>query len=170
MQYAEIEQMKILIFGLPGTGKTTLAEPLAKLIKGVHVTGTQIRKKYEGHDKSNWDFSEQGRLKQAHWMKHISDGIELAERVAVIDFVCPTVEMREIINADFTIWMDTTNGSLYKDTLKMFQPPKQKTDVDYHVAQWFDDTHTQLVPIIDRWMRLNDCTPIAYISYKMGLV
>ena len=57
--------MKILIFGLPGSGKTTLAEPLAKLLGGVHINADEVRKKYEGHDMSKWDFSEQGRLKQA---------------------------------------------------------------------------------------------------------
>ena len=45
--------MKILIFGLPGSGKTTLAEPLAKLLGGVHINADEVRKQYEGHDMSN---------------------------------------------------------------------------------------------------------------------
>ena len=48
--------MKILIFGLPGSGKTTLAEPLAKLLGGVHINADEVRKQYEGHDMSKWDF------------------------------------------------------------------------------------------------------------------
>ena len=47
--------MKILIFGLPGSGKTTLAKPLAELIGGVHLNADNIREMYEGHDKKNWD-------------------------------------------------------------------------------------------------------------------
>ena len=78
--------MKILIFGLPGSGKTTLAEPLAKLLGGVHINADEVRKKYEGHDMSKWDFSPEGRMRQADRMRHIADGVVEAGKIAVADF------------------------------------------------------------------------------------
>jgi len=137
--------MKVLIFGLPGTGKTTLAKPFAELVSGVHLNADDVRKKYD-----DWDFTPSGRLRQAQRMRHLADGVELAGKIAVADFICPTYVTRDLYDADFTIWMDTTKGSLYKDTLKMFEPPKN-TDVDYHVSQWFDDTHAQLAEVVKNW-------------------
>ena len=83
--------MKILIFGLPGSGKTTLAEPLAKLLGGVHINADEVRKQYEGHDMSKWDFSPEGRIKQANRMRHLADGIVKADKIAIADFVCQAV-------------------------------------------------------------------------------
>ena len=158
--------MKILIFGLPGSGKTTLAEPLAKLLGGVHINADEVRKKYEGHDMSKWDFTEQGRLTQAQRIRHIADGVVETGRVAVADFVCPTVETRKIFGADFTVWMDTLKESEYEDTNSIFESA-ERHDVDYHVAKWFEDTHTQLVPIIERYMKKQNTTPIGYVAYRL---
>jgi hypothetical protein len=48
--------------------------------------------------------------------------------------------------------MDTINEGRYDDTNALFKPPKK---VDYHVSKWFNDTHTQLVPILERWKEIN---------------
>ena len=55
----------ILIMGLPGAGKTTLANELATLIKSKRLNADEIRKAA-----NDWDFSEEGRKKQA---KRMSD-------------------------------------------------------------------------------------------------
>ena len=123
--------MKILIFGLPGSGKSTLAEPLAKLLGGFHVNADKVREKYEGHDMSKWDFSPEGRMRQAQRMKFISDGVVMAGKIAVADFVCPTQKARKEFGADFTVWMDTIEEGRYEDTNKMFEPPKE---VDFRVT------------------------------------
>jgi adenylylsulfate kinase len=136
--------MKVLIFGLPGSGKTTLAKPFAELIGGVHLNADQVRKVY-----NDWDFSEQGRIRQAQRMRHLADGVVLAGKVAVADFVCPTWESRVEFDADFSVWMDTIEEGRFEDTNKMFQTPKL---CDYHVSQWFDDTHEQLIKVIQRWL------------------
>ena len=158
--------MKILIFGLRGSGKTTLAEPLAKLLGGVWINAHQVRERYEGRDQTKWDFSEQGRINQAKRITHIADGVVESGKVAVADFVCPTAETRKIFNADFTIWMDTLKEGRYADTNDMFEPA-ERYDVDYHVAKWFNDTHTQLVPIIERYMKKQNTTPIGYVAWRL---
>ena len=117
--------MKILIFGLPGSGKTTLAKPLANLIGGVHINADETRHKY-----NDWDFSIEGRLRQASRMRHLADGVVLAGKIAVADFVAPTYEAREQFDADFSVWMDTIEKGRFEDTNAIFQEDK---NVDYHV-------------------------------------
>ena len=136
--------MKILIFGLPGSGKTTLAKPFAQLIGGVHVNADEVRTRYD-----DWDFSVEGRIRQAQRMKHLCDGIVMSEKIAVADFVCPTEQARKEFDPDFTVWMDTIKEGRFEDTNKMFEAPPQ---CDYHVAEWFHDTHQQLVDVVKRYI------------------
>jgi adenylylsulfate kinase len=136
--------MKILIFGLPGSGKTTLAKPFAELVGGVHINADEVRTKYD-----DWDFTPEGRMRQAQRMKHLADGIVMAGKIAVADFVCPTYMARSEFNADFTVWMDTISRGRFEDTNDMFETPE---DVDYHVSQWFDNTPEALLPVVNRFM------------------
>ena len=140
--------MKILIFGLPGSGKTTLAKPFAELLNGIHINADVIRTSYD-----DWDFTPEGRMRQAQRMKHLADGVVMAGRIAVADFVCPTEAARKEFDPDFTVWMDTIKESRFEDTNKMFERPAQ---CDYHVAKWFNDTHTQLMPVVQRWKEKNN--------------
>jgi len=140
--------MKILIFGLPGSGKTTLAKPFAELLGGIHINADIIRTSY-----NDWDFSPEGRIRQAQRMKHLSDGVVMAGKIAVADFVCPTEAARKEFAADYEVWMDTIEEGRFEDTNKMFEKP---VNVNYHVNGWFDDTHAQLVKVVQNYMKRQD--------------
>lgn len=137
--------MKILIMGLPGSGKSTLAEPLAKELQGVWVNADAVRKEYD-----DWDFTPEGRIRQANRMRYISDGIVMAGKTAVADFICPTREARMQFDPDYIVWLDTIKRGRYDDTNKMFEPPELNI-VNYHVKEWFTDTHAQLSEIVKNW-------------------
>jgi adenylylsulfate kinase len=136
---------KILIFGLPGSGKSTLAKPFAELIGGVWLNADAVRKEY-----NDWDFTPEGRMRQAMRMRYLSDGIVKAGKIAIADFVCPTEAARAEFDADFTVWMDTIKEGRFEDTNKLFERPLH---CDYHVSTWFDDTHQQLADVVAKYMR-----------------
>ena len=139
--------MKILIFGLPGSGKTTLAKPFSELISGVHINADAVREKYD-----DWNFTPEGRMRQAARMRYLADGVVMAGKVAVADFVCPTEQARMEFNPDFTVWMDTIEKGRFEDTNKMFVNPPS---CDYHVSEWFTDTHEQLMQVVATWIERN---------------
>jgi len=139
--------MKILICGLPGSGKTTLAEPFAKLINAVWINADAVRTEYD-----DWDFTPEGRIRQAQRMKYLADGIVKAGRICVADFVAPTTKARDEFGADYVVWMDTIKEGRFEDTNKMFVP-LEKGQYDYHVSEWFNDTHIQLVEVVKNYMQ-----------------
>ena len=139
--------MKILIFGLPGSGKSTLAEPFAKLVGGIWLNADAVRKEYD-----DWDFTPEGRMRQAQRMKFLADGVVKAGKIAIADFVCPTEAARAEFNPNFTVWMDTIAEGRFEDTNKMVEKP---ASFDYHVAEWFSDTHLQLMQVVTSYMKYN---------------
>ena len=113
--------MRVLIFGLPGSGKTYLAERLVEYL-GDKVAWFNADKVRE--EANDWDFSEMGRSIQTNRMKRLADEAIQNNRNVIADFVCPTEHTREDFNADYIIWMDTIKESKFEDTNKMFEEPK----------------------------------------------
>ena len=111
---------KILIMGLPGSGKTTLASKLKLKINAVWINADQVRK-----EANDWDFSAEGRVRQSLRMKKISDEIIDNGKHVIADFICPTPQTRSDFYADCLIWMDTIKEGRFDDTNKIFVPPEK---------------------------------------------
>ena len=124
---------RVLIMGLPGSGKTTLAKELSKQLqlRGKSViwwNADWVREQY--HD---WDFAEEGRIRQAKRMRDLADMTECD--FAICDFVAPLPAMREIFAADYTVWVDTNRyNEQYEDTKQLFITPAY-----YNIAVTFQD-------------------------------
>lgn len=121
--------MRILVFGLPGSGKTYFADQLKSIMVPniTRLNADDIRKEYD-----DWDFSTEGRTRQAHRMRTLADTAIDGGSVAVIaDFVCPTPELRDIYDADLSIWMDTIESGRFEDTNRAWVAP---SDEEYNVA------------------------------------
>ena len=116
----------ILIMGLPGAGKTTLANELAKLIECKRLNADEIRKAA-----NDWDFSEEGRKRQAKRMSNEALKIKKEGNNVIADFICPTPEARKLFPADYTIWVDTIKEGRFEDTNQMFVKPEK---FDFHVT------------------------------------
>jgi len=117
------QPQRILIMGLPGSGKTYLAQHLLEHLQNdkkrvAWLNADDVRKKY-----NDWDFSTEGRIRQSHRMRELADAMTDIDYV-ICDFVAPLVEMRNNFKADWCIWMDTIDAGRYEDTNRAFIAPE----------------------------------------------
>jgi adenylylsulfate kinase len=116
---------RILIMGLPGSGKSTLAQALLENLDADWYNADEVRKQF-----NDWDFSPQGRIRQSCRMRELAD--ESIANFVIADFVCPLPEMRDIFNADWTIWVDTIKEGRFEDTNRAFIAPEK---YDFRVTE-----------------------------------
>ena len=116
----------ILVMGLPGAGKTTLADELAPKLNAKRLNADEVRKAA-----NDWDFSEEGRKRQAKRMADFALELKNQGNYVVADFICPTPEARKLFPADFVIWVDTIKEGRFDDTNQMFVKPEK---FDFHVT------------------------------------
>ena len=112
--------------GLPGSGKTTLANALAPMLNAKRLNADEVRK-----EANDWDFSEEGRKRQAKRMADFAKKIKDKKNYVVADFICPTPEARSLFPADYIIWVDTIKKGRFDDTNKMFVKPEK---FNFHVT------------------------------------
>ena len=114
---------RILIMGLPGAGKTYLAQHIVEHLQAERkrvgwLNADDVRKEY-----NDWDFSEAGRVRQSLRMRTLADTMADVDYV-ICDFVAPLVEMRNNFKADWTVWVDTIDQGRYEDTNRAFVAPE----------------------------------------------
>jgi len=111
---------KILIMGLPGVGKTTLAKHLTQMLVAVHLNADEIRSEIH----KDLRFSLQDRIEHSRRMGVLCDIVVRSGVYAIADFVCPTFETRKAFGDQyFTIYIDRKPCRDYPDTTRIFEPP-----------------------------------------------
>jgi len=133
--------MRILVMGLPGSGKSYLSEVLAKKLNAAYFNADKVREQF-----NDWEFSPEARTRQAERMRELTDMAyhSYGSEYVVADFVCPTAKTRDIFEADYTIFMDTIESGRFEDTNKMFERPAH---YDYIIKSW-GDVESQVADII----------------------
>jgi adenylylsulfate kinase len=135
---------KILIMGLPGAGKTYLANDLKQYLSNHNVTvdwfnADEVRKQF-----NDWDFTPVGRHRQMTRMKLLADKAKRNKSYVICDFVCPTKQLRKEFNADFVVWMDTIDEGRFEDTNQIFE---RLDNTEYNAIiteyEWWNTLHAK---------------------------
>ena len=124
--------------GLPGSGKTYLAKRFSKIVNAEWLNADRVRGKY-----SDWDFSEQGIIRQVKRMKKLAQLSK--KKIVVADFVCPLKKQIDIFKPNIIIWMDTIQKGRFKSMNKLFKPPKR-----YHLRITEKNIKINLIKLADK--------------------
>lgn len=141
-------ERKILIMGLPGAGKTTLARVLAPRLGAVHFDADEVR----ANINKDLGFSVEDRIEQARRMGWLCDRVVEAGGFAIADFVCPLEETRRAFGPAFTVWVDRIEMGRFEDTNRLFEPPAAadvRVTADGAPEFWAEQIASALVPTFD---------------------
>lgn len=112
---------RVLVCGLPGSGKTSLASALQKPLNAAWFNADNVRAQF-----NDWCFDEEGRRRQSQRMRSLCDLAAMdGQQTAVCDFVAPTPCTRRLLDPQFVVFMDTIRQGRFEDTNKLFVPPTQ---------------------------------------------
>lgn len=132
---------RILIMGLPGSGKTTLAKKVSSELKADWFNADKIRANY-----NDWDFSNEGIIRQVKRMKLLAD--QSKKKMVVADFVCPLKKQMEIFKPHYVVWMDTIKKGRFPSMNKIFKNPNR-----YDLRVTSKDSNLWKIPILDKFKK-----------------
>jgi cytidyltransferase-like protein len=139
---------KILIMGLPGAGKTSLATALAPLLNAVVFNADAVRSNIS----RDLGFSHHDRIEHARRMGWMCDRVVEAGGTVIADFICPTVETRSAFGEAFIIWLDRISAGRFEDTNRMFVPPERfdlRVSAEGTPQYWAEQALLRLRPAFD---------------------
>jgi len=109
--------------GLPGAGKTTLANMIAPRLNAVIFNADEIR----ANINRDLGFSEPDRIEHARRMGWLCDQVVKTGGFAIADFICPTAETRAAFlqgGEAFVVWLNRIDRGRFEDTNQLFVPPE----------------------------------------------
>jgi cytidyltransferase-like protein len=139
---------KILIMGLPGAGKTTLATALRPLLNAVVFNADAVRNNIS----RDLGFSHRDRIEHARRMGWMCDRVVEANGTVIADFICPTEETRAAFGEAFIIWVDRISAGRFEDTNRMFVPPQRfdiRVTAEGTPQYWAERVLARLRPAFD---------------------
>ncbi len=143
-----MDAKKILIMGLPGAGKTTLARALMPRLNAVHFNADAVRENIS----KDLGFAHEDRLEHARRMGWLCDRVVEAGTYALADFVCPTEQTRAAFGDAFVVWVDRIREGRFPDTNAMFQPPVRfdvRVEPEGAPEYWAEKVCEKILPTFD---------------------
>jgi len=142
---------KILVMGLPGSGKTFFSSELKNFLESNGKTVKWFNADEVRKISNDWDFSYEGRIRQSHRMYNLAETNKSYDFV-ICDFVAPILEMRNNLKPDWVIWMDTIEKGRFEDTNKLFHPPEiyDFRITEQNAGKWSEFVGTHLLDNVRR--------------------
>jgi len=138
--------MIIQIIGLPGSGKTTLANALKEKLNAIHLNADRVRE-YINYDLG---FSHADRIEQSKKLSGMAKLLSEQNYNIIVDFVCPTKETRNAFGKpDLLIWVNRIKSSRFKDTDQIWEDPKE-VDIIINFGNTIDEEVEQIMNFINQ--------------------